>query len=107
MEIETKKGRNPELLTDWNGHAVQCFPLGGETVLVAAASSFITKSALIRVTNTSLADTGFIRRGLLGGDDPGAPIPVATSEVFAVYPGEMYEVIGSGLYITFIRDRSV
>lgn len=105
MEVFKSKKRNPELLTDWNGHAVQCFFLGGETLLVNQNNSFEALSTLIRVSNVSSSAVVFLKRSGLGGSDPGTPLMPYTSEVFYVLPGEIYTILGANAYVTFIRDR--
>lgn len=107
MEINTKKGRNPELLTDWNGHAVQCFPLGGETFEVQINETFSPESSLIRVVNKSTTDIAFLKREGLPVTDLGTPIPIGNPEMFYVTPGEIYTVTGADVYVTIIRNRNV
>lgn len=107
MDHQKGKGRNPELLTDRNGHAVQCFPLGGDTIEVAPASTFKPKSALIRVVNKSSSDMAFIKREQLEAGDPGTPLSPYQTEMFYVIPGEIYTVTGANVYVTFIRDHDV
>lgn len=106
MEIESRKGRNPELLMDWNGHPVQCFPLGGDTVEVTTGSTFKTKSTLVRVANIDPTNIVYLKLSSLGVADPGVPILSNTSEMFSVRLGEIYEVTGASLFVTFIRDRN-
>lgn len=107
MEINKVKGRNPELLVDYNGNPVQCFPLGGETVEVAINGTFIPESSLIRVVSKSTTEMGFIKRNGLPELDPGTPIVPGKSELFKVIPGEIYTVLSVALYITIIRDSNV
>ena len=107
MNIDSKKGRNPELLTDWNGHAVQCFPLGGDTLEVAAATTFIPKSSLIRVANISSTTISYLRKSSLPAEDVGTPILCNSAEMFSVVPGEVYEVLTTKVFVTFIRNRDV
>ena len=107
MNINRVKGRNPELLMDYNGHPVQCFPLGGETVEVAAAASFIPKSSLIRVANISSTTIAYLKRLGLEIGDPGTPVLCNSAEMFTVIPGEIYEVLTTKVFVTCIRDRDV
>jgi len=107
MDYQKNKGRNPELLTDWNGHAVQCFPLGGDTIEVAPSGIFKPKSSLIRVVNKSSTAIAFLKREQLEVADPGTPLPPYHTEMFYVIPGEIYTVTGANVYVTYIRDRDV
>lgn len=107
MEINKSKGRNPELLMDWNGNPVQCFPLGGDTEEVAINATFIPKSSLIRVVNKSTTDIAFLKRSGLLLADPGTPIVPNHPEMFYVIPGEIYTVLTAAVYVTYIRERNV
>jgi len=107
MDIESRKGNNPELLVDFNGHAVQCFPLGGETITVTTAGIFKPKTSLIRVANISADTAAFIKREGLEVADPGTPIKPLSAEMFSVIPGEIYSVVSGTVYITYIRNRDV
>lgn len=104
MDINKVKGRSPELLVDWNGNAVQCFPLGGETDKITAPSSFVTKSTLIRIANDTTT-TAFVKRSDSTTNDTGIPILPNTANMFSVLLGEIYNVTGSNIHVTFIRDR--
>lgn len=107
MDINKVKGRNPELLVDYNGNPVQCFPLGGETVEVAINGTFIPESSLIRVVSKSTTEIGFIKRNDLPLADPGTPIVPGRSEMFKVIPGEIYTVLSVAIYVTIIRNSDV
>ncbi len=107
MEINKVKGRNPELLIDWNGSPVQCFPLGGDTEEVAINGTFVPKSSLIRVVNKSTSDIGFLKRSGLTETDPGTPIVPGVPEMFYVIPGEVYTVLVAAAYVTYIRERDI
>lgn len=107
MDINSRKGRNPELLMDWNGHPVQCFPLGGDTEEVIVNATFVAKSSLIRVVNKSLTDIAFLKRSGLGETDPGTPIVPNFPEMFSVIPGEIYTALTANIYVTHIRERDV
>lgn len=104
MEIKTRKGNNPELLMDWNGHPVQCFPAGGETLKINAGDKVTMKSSLIRVANISALNIGYLKINSTTVADQGMPILPYSAEMFSVVPGDVYTVITEDLYITFIRD---
>lgn len=102
MRADKIKGRNPELVQDWNGHPIQIFTLGGETISVSN-SSFSAKSCVIRVHNPSAAKS-VLKLSTLESGDLGTSIGAGQTETFGCLVGDIFAVTGT-VEVTFIRDR--
>lgn len=106
MEVKNVKSNKPELLVDFNGNAIQAWPLGGITIEVEGG--FIARSSLIRITNISSSPAKLRRLhyGVPSSNDFGFPILPQSSEYFACEIGDEFMVQGENLYVTFLRSNA-
>lgn len=106
MEVKNVKGNNPELLVDFNGNAVQAWPLGGRTIPANPAQKLIAKSSLIRISNPSDTLVYLFRlvQGRQISGDMGFPIFPKSSEYFACEIGDEFSIKGAELFVTFLRE---
>ena len=116
MDRNRNKGNAPEMLVDYNGNAVQAaWMMGGKTLTIAAGSTFICESTLMRLCN---AGSNVVRLKLVNadytkipsrnkGEDVGFPVLPGTTIMVGIYNrGQEYEVSGGSLDVTFVYDRN-
>lgn len=117
MEHNKSLQRNqPMLLVDFNGNPVQkAWMLGGKTITVAKTNSFVCETTLMRVCNSGStvarlklagADYSEIPTPSGQGTDVGFPILPGTAIFVGVFSvGQVYEVTGEDVDVTFCFDR--
>lgn len=112
MTTDLSKKNMPELLTDWNGHPVQAWILGGRTITISRGQ-FACESTLMRLCNTGSSVARIKLAGaawdklVKDGGDVGMPIlPNESIVVGVMKAGQVYEVEGT-LDVTFFYDRRV
>lgn len=112
MTTDLSKKNMPELLTDWNGHPVQAWILGGRTITISGGQ-FACESTLMRLCNTGSSVARIKLAGaawdklVRDGGDVGMPIlPNESIVVGVMKAGQVYEVEGT-LDVTFFYDRRV
>ena len=116
MDRNKNKGNVPEMLVDYNGNPVQAaWMLGGKTLTIADGSTFIGESTLMRLCNTGesvirvkLANADYTKVPSRNqGADVGVPILPKTAIMVGIYnKGQIYEVSGGSLDVTFVYDRN-
>ena len=116
MDRNKNKGNAPEMLVDYNGNAVQAaWMLGGKTLTITDGSTFVAESTLMRICNSGstvvrvkLSNADYTKVPSRNpGADVGVPILPNTAIMVGVHnKGQIYEVSGGSLDITFVYDRN-
>ena len=109
------KGRQPELLVDFNGNPVQrAWMMGGKTIEVTDGSTFVCESTLMRICNLGEGVVNLTYEGAdyssipssNTGSDKGLPLLPMTCEIFSVYhEGACFSVSGGDIQVTFVFDH--